>query len=480
MVLPHQGLKHLLLIAALCACAPLCAQAPAPSRAEGPEANPQPTFDSESMLKRMAELEAELAKLRARLDTAEAKAEDEALRDKNLLVLYGDIGLRYHSLFESQTETISRPEFRLHLGVFGTAFDVREQRIRYNMRLTTFTSDDVGKPAPTLAWLPFPGFGAHQLLAVDRFFIDYTYARTAQLTLGRFPSPYAGGELVFDDDFNFQGACESLRFDRFFGGFSRWIPRLELVVVQGYLAQNNIGLPAPVAEAHPVYFGGQMRIEFAPFESAPKIEGGVLSPQVNSELEFRLALGLHWYDGEEAIAANIGTGLLPKTTNVTGPDGLIVSDFFIGEVVAEVIFLRQKRANLRAWFHGVANFHANSTQRSGPNRGERNEQGFEAGITWGMPRLTEQWDFRIGFRYFLVEPDAVIPEFNDEALNTNIKGYEFSLHVQAFPSVTIFASFMVHERENYELFGFGRASPTDPNRAPGQSLRVRCGIFLSF
>lgn len=67
---------------------------------------------------RLEQLEAELRSLRARLDERDAKAGDEALRLQNLIQVYGDIGLRYHALFESQTETINRPEFRLHLGAY--------------------------------------------------------------------------------------------------------------------------------------------------------------------------------------------------------------------------------------------------------------------------------------------------------------------------------------------------------------------------
>ncbi len=442
------------------------------------EKAPAPAPPSDPTQARLEQLEAELRALKARVDEREAKERDSALRERNLIQVYGDIGLRYHALFESQTETTNRPELRLHLGCFGTVYEARGQRVRYDVRMTTFSRDESGKPVPTVAWLPFPGFGAPQLLAADRFLIDYTLERTLMVTLGRFPTPFAGGEMLFDADYNFQGVCESVAFDRLFkGNVSRWLPRLELVAIQSYMAQNNIGLPSATGAGFPVYIGGQLRIDTAPLEVQPEEVEGVITPEVTSDLEFRTAIGLHFFDGEEAVSQTLGLGLLPRTTNVLGNDGRVRSEFLIGEVYFEVMFLRRSRANLRAWFHGALNFGA-STAFIG--RAEKNDQAFEAGFSWGMPQLREQWDFRLAFRYFYVEADALIPEFNDEALNTNIKGYEFSLSVAVFPSVVLFGAFTVSEREDYELFGFGRPSRSEPTRSAGQSLRLRMGIYLSF
>ena len=41
-------------------------------------------------------------------------------------------------------------------------------------------------------------------------------------------------------------------------------------------------------------------------------------------------------------------------------------------------------------------------------------------------------------------------------------------------------SFMVSEREDFDLFGFGRAARNDAGKSSGKSLRIRAGIYLSF
>jgi hypothetical protein len=434
---------------------------------------PVPRDDSSA---RIARLESEIAALRDRVEPLERRALDEDLRRESTVHLYGDIGLRFHQQFEGNTETFNRPEFRLHLGVFGTAFNQADQRIRYDLRLTTFALDPNDKPAPTLAWLPFPGYGATGLLGVDRFLVEYWLANQLGVTMGRFPTPYAGTELLFDHDYNFQGLSESVRFDRIFGPrFRRYTPRLELVAVQAYLAENNIGLPTPSGSDRPVYLGAQLRLELAPFEKIEYAEGGNILSRINSEFEFRLAFGVHWFDGANAIAQNLGVGYLLTTTNILDEEGNVRSRFLIGEGIGEVLLFRSKEARVRAQFHGLWNFQAEEDAR-----GRTNHRAFKAGLSWGMERFTERWHFLAAARYFYLEPDAAVPEFNSEALNTNIKGYEFELMVRAFPTVTVFGTFTFSERKDYELPGFGRPSSTDPTRSPGQTLRVRFGMFLEF
>ncbi|MCZ7606556.1 MAG: putative porin [Planctomycetota bacterium] len=272
------------LILALLCCAPLAAQS---------------NLETDDDLKlRIQRLETELANLRDRVEERERASLDEELRSRTIAQVYGDIGLRYHMLFESQSETFNRPEFRVHLGVFGTAFNQDQQRLRYDVRMTTSALDPVGKPAPTLHWLPFPGYGVRTGVAFDRFLIDYSLNRTAELTMGRFPTPWSGTELLFDRDYHFQGLAESLRFDRFLPeAVSRILPRLQIMAVQGYLAQNNIGLPAPTAETQPIYLGAQFRMDFAPFERPSLTPEGQIAPEINSEFELRVVLGIHWFDG---------------------------------------------------------------------------------------------------------------------------------------------------------------------------------------
>ncbi|MBK8207175.1 MAG: putative porin [Planctomycetes bacterium] len=453
----------LALILALCAC---------PARAQDED----PTI--EDLKTRLARLEAELSNLRDRVGDQERRSLDDELRREALVNLYGDIGLRYHMLFESQTETFSRPEFRLHLGVFGTAFDLAGQLVRYDLRLTTGAVDGAGKPVPTLAWLPLPGFGANPTLAVDRFMIEFQLERRFIVTAGRFPSPYAGTEMLFDSDYHFQGLSQRLRFDKWLpDSWRRIIPRLEVIGLQSYLAQNNIGLPAIDTDTPPVYLGAQFRMDFAPFEQLERTKDGKISPDVNSDLEFRVAAGIHWYDGEEKFSENLGLGYIQKTTNVLDERGKVQSQFLIGEAFAEFVLLRTRRARVKVWAHGVLNFHA---VRQNQRNGEKNDVAFDVGASWGMEQFEERWDFHVSARYFYIEADALVPEFNNESRNTNIKGFEFELSVRVFPTVTAFGIFTLSEREDHELMGFGLPAKLDPNRAAGQSVRLRFGFFVEF
>jgi hypothetical protein len=439
-------------------------------------AQEEPTRDD--LVARLNRLEQEQETLRERIAELEAGTADAELRRRSLVSIYGDIGIRYHMLFEGGTETFNRPEFRLHLGVYGTAYDQGSDRIRYDVRMTTAAIDDNGDPVPTLAWLPLPGYGALPTLAVDRFLIEYDIARAVLVTAGRFPSPFAGTEALFDRDYHFQGLSERFRIDQAFGdAMRRIVPRFEIVGVQSYLAENNLGLPVLETEAPPVYLGGQLRLDIAPFESISHDPEGRLSPEISSEYELRLAAGIHWYDGEELISENLALGYIPGTTNVLDTDGDVQSQFLVGEVFAEVVALRTRRARIKAWFHGLFNFHARPQIKG---RDEKNDAAFDAGISWGMERMDQRWDFLVLFRYFYIEADALLPEFNSEVLNTNIKGWEVELDVRVFGPATAFMIFGLTERENHELNGFGLPARNDPNRSAGQSFRIRVGLFIEF
>ena len=432
----------------------------------------------DDLRQRLQRLETELANLRSRVEERERQALDEDLRGRTLVQLYGDIGLRYHMLFEGQTETFNRPEYRLHIGAFGTAYAQDDQRVRYDLRMTTAALDINGKPVPTVRWLPLPGFGALPGVAFDRFLLDYELGRTLMVTAGRFPSPFTGTEMLFDTDYAFQGLSQSVRFDRFLPDAARrMIPRIQVVSTQSYMAENALGLPQAASDSQPIYIGGQFRLDLAPTEQPVIGPDGTVSQDINGWLELRFVGGLHWFDGEAEVMNRLGVGYLDRTTNNLDADGDLRSEFLVGEFYAEVMLLRNQRARVTAWFHGLWNFHA-KPRRDGSS--QRDDTAFDAGVSWGMERFEQRWDFKFAFHYFLIKPDAVMPEFNSEVLNTNIKGYELSLAVRIFPTVTAFGEFSISERENFDLPGFGRARKNDPNHARGQSTRIRIGLYLDF
>jgi hypothetical protein len=160
---------------------------------------------------------------------------------------------------------------------------------------------------------------------------------------------------------------------------------------------------------------------------------------------------------------------------------VVDAEWLLGKVpvgIADVhVVLRLRRARVKAWFHGLYNLGANPQVEG---RGERNEFAFESGISWGMERLFQRWDFRLSLRYIHIEADALMPEFNSEILNTNIKAWHMELQVRIFPTVTAFGTATLSEREDFELNGFGLPNKNNPGRASGQSFRAKIGLFLEF
>lgn len=438
-------------------------------------AQEDPDFDP---IKKLKSLESELDSLRQRIEKQEKYQLDDELRTKSFAVLYGRIGTRNHWLFEDTIESLNVPEFRAQLGLYGTAHDDGDQVVRYDLRIRSIFKDVNGKPVPTLAWGPFPGYGAGAAIAFDRMYAEFEVLDTIGVSIGRTPSPYVGTELIWDQDYVFQGTAGYVHFENLFSkDFRAIMPMLRLKIAASYLGENAVGLPTTYQTVTPMYFGGQLQMAFAPFvDTTPPRENEVRqAPGIFTDLEIRLALGLHHTDGEEAVSKNIGIGYLSATTNVLNANGDVVSDYMIAEAMLEVVFMRSRRANIVLYGHYINNLLAHDEPGSDA---ERNNHGLAAGLYWGMPVLSERWDFRASFEYFYIEPDATMPEFNSEVLNTNIRGWDVSVFVTLFRNVTLFSHFSAYERKDYEKPGFGISDPS--GRSGTRSLRIRTGLFIEF
>ncbi|MEE9312427.1 MAG: putative porin [Planctomycetota bacterium] len=429
-------------------------------------------------IKKLKALENEMDSLRQRIEKNEASQLDQNVREEKYAVLYGRIGTRYHWLFEDTRETLNVPEFRAQLGLFGTAYDDGDQIVRYDLRIRATFEDVNNKPVPTLAWGPFPGNGAGADIAFDRMYAEIEVLDFMGLAIGRAPTPYQGTEMVWDQDFTFQGVTGFLHFESLFDDdFRKHMPRLRLKLTASYLGANTVGLPTAYDTVTPMYIGGQLQMSWAPFADTTPIKEGEVrqAPGIFTDVELRLSLGVHHVDGEETISKNIGVGYISSTTNVLDSGGDVISDFLIAEVFFELVFMRSRRANIVFYGHYINNIRAHDEPGS---QSERNEHGVAAGMFWGMPILTERWDFRASFEYFYIEPDATIPEFNSEVLNTNIKGWDVSVFVTLFKNVTVFSHFSVFERKDFEKRGFGIEEPD--GRSGTKGFRIRTGLFLEF
>jgi hypothetical protein len=430
------------------------------------------------LARKLKQLESEIDSLRQRVEKQEKAQLDEEMRSKRFAVLYGRIGTRYHWLFEDTRESLNVPEFRAQLGLFGTAYEDDDQIVRYDVRIRSTVEDLNGKPVPTLAWGPFPGNSAGADVSFDRMYAELEVLDLFGVAVGRSPTPYQGTEMMWDQDFNLQGASAFLHFESLFDeNFRKYMPRLRLKLAASYIGENIVGLPTVYDTVTPMYVGGQLQMSFAPFVDTSKLKEGEVrqAPGIFTDLEIRLALGMHLIDGEETISKNIGVGYVGSTTNVTDSGGDVVSDFVVGELLLEVVFMRTRRANIVLYGHYINNLRAASATKGSS---ERNENGLVAGLFWGMPTLKERWDFRASLEYFYIEPDATIPEFNSEVLNTNIKGWDVSVFVTLFRNVTLFSHFSVYERKDFESPGFGIEEPD--GRSGTSGFRIRTGLFIEF
>lgn|GEM_PF-4306882 len=434
---------------------------------------------------RLAHLEAELARVKEVND----QQNQLNIRARRGLRVYGDISMRYHGVFPKGSRRndleggneLSRPEYRLRLGLTGYLFDSDKHRFKFDLRLSTIGEgeyNDAPLGAPTQGWTPANAFGSTGGLGFDRFNFHHTYKQTFRFGAGRFGSIFAGSQLIYDNDIGFDGAFMMLDLGSGLKLYERksfdapsadiesegLVHRLQLRAAIYYLAQNNTDLPEPVAGTLPHGFGAQ-------------IYAKVALPGLDNSLT--LVPGFHFFEGEEAIAANIGTGTTATTTNQTNSDGRVHSEFYLVELYSELILLEQQIASLKIFGHGTYNLGLDVPDGSPVSRKE--PFGFVLGVQYGALRLAQQRDFRITYTWAYIPADTAIPEFNGDDLNTNFVGHEVNVSYTIINNVTAFASYQIGWRENEALPGVGRLSDGRVGSPSNdREERWRIGLIIRF
>lgn len=468
----------------------------APAHAQSEAKVPATTHQLEEQLQRQEErlaalnqriegLEDEHAEL---LDKLEAY-EQLSIRTRRGQRVYGDIAMRYHGLFPRGSRRndlqggneLSRPEYRLRLGVTGYLFDSDKHRFKYDVRLSTIGSGeytDAPLGAPTQGYTPAGSFGQTSAIGFDRFTISHTYKQSFRLGGGRFGSVFEGTQLIYDNDLGLDGIFalvdlgvalklyERKGFDDPNAGYESdgVIRRLQLRAAGFYLAQNNRELPEPVADSLPVGGGGQLYTKF-------RLPG--------TDNSMALAFGFHYFDGEEAIAPNIGTGTTASTTNLLNSSGRVNSEFVLFDVYSELIFLEQQIASFKVFGHGTWNVGLSVPDGAAVEKEE--PWGFVLGAQWGALRLKDKSDFRIRYTWSYIPADAAIPELNGDDLNTNFVGHEVSVSYTIISNVIAIASYQIGWRENEALAGVGRTSDGSiGSPSNDREERWRLGLLVRF
>ncbi len=455
---------------------------------EGDDASVKLKTEQKSLNQEIKKLRQEFKDLRQETEFYHKKKERTELLRKRSLLLYGDLGIRYQGVFSDGKRVnnlpggneISRPEYRIRLGMTGFLIDTEKHRLRYDLRLANeglgeFDTAPLG--TPTVAWRPVDAFGTSTEVTFDRWNFSYAYKQTLLLGAGKFSSPFEGSSMLFDPDFGLTGLYSFVDLGRLTGIYERgsfdsfsWdyenqvVQLLQFRTAFYYLAQNNIGLASPDASRVP---------HGASFQVLAKAH------IAQSDTSFFLAPGFHYFEGEEAIATNIGTGSTVSTTNTLNGAGLVGKEFRIAELYWQAIFFEERVASLLLFSHLTWNFDAANGRIEETLNSSKEALGLGVGVQWGAVELQTQGDFQIGYRYYDIPADALIPEFNSDSLQTNVVAHVFSLHLALLRGFFIGGSIHYSKREQAEFMGVGRGEDGLPGGTfRGYESRFSFGIKL--
>ncbi|NUQ34359.1 MAG: putative porin [Planctomycetaceae bacterium] len=457
----------------------------APSYAQEEKSAP---VDSADNARRLDQLEAELKEVKEELDRERRARERDDILGSRALTIYGDLGLRWqYTLTDGEydsdtpdTNNTSRLEYRARLGAAGFIYDSDKHRLKYDLRIAAQGQGDYDVAplgAPAVGWRPFDPLGASAEIAFDRWQLNHTYKQWLRVGAGRFGSIFQGTELIFDDDLGLAGGYGIVDVGILAGlyephNIDDWLVRqesshggvthLQLRAAAYYLGQKETGLPVASDERRPVGLS---------LQAPSKMWLDLLASSL------LIAPGFHYFDGEDAIAANIGTGNTFTTTATLDGDGTPAAKYRVGDLYLQLMFFEDRIAALKIYGHAARNFDAQSAPTSDSNRAD----GFIAGVEWGAIEFSEMGDFRLSYSFQYIEADAVIPEFNNDVFNTNYTGHMFSLQVNVLPGVTAFGSMYYGWRLVEEIGGVGRKDDGMPgNPSDDHETRFRVGITARF
>lgn len=428
--------------------------------------------------------------MRERVKTLEDKEkarEEEDTKRRRALRVFGDIGFRFQHVSTDGAATKAaggveenRLEGLLRFGATGFIFDQEKHRMRYEARLAITPAGDFSGPlgAPTVGWRAADALGTGSPVMLDRLYIEHTYKGWLRIAGGRYGHTFRGSQLIFDHDIALTGVSGTLDLGRFTksyasSDFDIWrdfdppkesgFSRLHAIGAAYVMAQDEHGMPAHTTAATP--------------------HG--LSAQVASKYRFKdtgasvgLTLGYHWFEQAEGVAPNISTGTTFTTTNRVDGAGIVRSKFRVAEMLFEYMALEQQSASLRLFAHWTHNL----------ARGDMFSKQFKSegsalvlGMEWGALEFEESSTFRIALHWHYIEPDATIPEFNQDALNTNYKGFFFGIKLAILKNLIPFSDFHYGTRVDQAVGGFGvTASGAHGNPSDDWLFRARLGVMIHF
>lgn len=377
--------------------------------------------DLQSEVKKIAKDQQDLQQ-----DLDETKDNVEMLKEMMPKVKFmGDASVRYEALtnelgVSSDKFATAAPQARLRLGATADA----NGGFTFGTRITTSSANDV-----TNQFVSLGNMNSKLGINLDKLYVGFRpWDGALDLTVGRHGNPFTKTtELVWDDDFTFDGSYLKVRF----GDMAN-----HLCLVGGY---DVFGI-AGMTPANPR--SGKHSFKDDATGTAGVLSGGLGLHLTGDMVSFQLGGNYHAFTNPNNL---IGKSLSvnPRTNLLTADGKGHISQFKLATGSLAVSLF--PKAYFPVTLHGDVSYNlgagANAAASGAANtalvaQAKSQSLGYIAGLKLG--KLEEAGNFMVGFNYKMVGTESVFAAFNEDQLGgSNIAAMEGQIGVQVAPMTTL-------------------------------------------
>ena len=303
-----------------------------------------------------------------------------------------DARFRQEGIFRDGSPNRYRYRIRLRM---GGNFPINS-KVNLGFRMVTGATDD-----PTTGNVDLDNYFSKKGFNIDRLFLRYTPSQSLTITMGKFPNPFEGVELVFHNDVQLEGAAQQFRVKDV--GF---IDRVQLNLGQFVLDEIK-------SRPDTNLFAGQLFAEGFHFKGLSF--GATLYEYRNEDNIAQAVEEGRLGGGDTNTRIGVGTGTSTYLSEFRTVEGLAKYEFEV--------------ASVPSWLLGAyaQNLLADSDDKA-----------YWAEI--GAGSISRLGQLRVLYRYVWVERESMISNYNNaDIFNPNAHGHElkFVLPVEKNISVEV-------------------------------------------
>jgi Putative porin len=348
------------------------------------------------------------------------------------------------------TEDQTRYRYRVRLNLKAKIIDDRQINVGKVEGGLRFSSGSENNPISTNETMG--DFDNKDKLLIDRAYLKWTYRPIeevwggripeVQIAGGRMPNPWIYTNLVWDHDLNFEGFVLSLKSDTL--ASNSWTVSL----TGGYFPLQEIEL----SQNDKYLWGAQLGVEYRPssffnltlagaYYDFRNMKGRLIDQTESETGELDYLAPLFQTKGNAVFVFNPSQDLAHQKTALAADYSLVDATMRIA-----LRYFYPIEIHLEGDYVKNIAFDVDEVVKlTGGDKNQYGDQGYQFGVLFGYPTISEfgQWNTSMYYRY--LETDAVLEAFTDSDFHgggTNCQGWIAGLGFGLYKNVWLSATWM--------------------------------------